>query len=165
MRAHVRSVARGLAVSCEVAAAVILIVVACINLAQVIGRYFFASSFAWAEEVMRYVMVWLMMLGGVACIYRAEHMAIESLIQAVGPAWRNHVRSALYTVAGIFCVLLVVHGWPTAMRNSTQVAAASGMPMIVPYIAIPIGGALMIVQIVLCWFAGYEPAEPTEEPY
>lgn len=72
------ALARRLAISCEVAAGIILAVVSAINLAQVLGRYFFASSFPWAEEVMRYVMMWLMMLGGTACIYRCEHMAIDA---------------------------------------------------------------------------------------
>ena len=39
------------------------------------------------------------------------------------------------------------------------------MPMIIPYMAIPIGGVLMIVQIVLCWLAGFEATQYDEEAY
>ncbi len=165
MRPTVRSAARGLAVGCEVIAALILIAVTCINLAQVVGRYFIGTSIPWAEEIMRYVMMWLMMLGSVACIYRAEHMAIDSVIQSVPERWRQHMRSLLYSIGGLFCLLLVIYGWHAALANNMQFAAASGIRMSIPYMAIPIGGTLIIVEIVLCWLAGYEPAEPTEEPY
>jgi hypothetical protein len=35
---------------------------------------------------MRYTMIWLMMLGSVACIFRAEHMGIETLENLVRPS-------------------------------------------------------------------------------
>jgi TRAP-type C4-dicarboxylate transport system permease small subunit len=160
---NVRSLARGLAVTCEVSAGAILLVVSLINLGQVLGRYVIGFSVPWAEEVMRYTMMWLMMLGGVACIYRVEHMAIESLVESAPERRRDLVRSTLFGIAGIFCIFLVYYGWTAAIRNSSQYAAASGMPMIIPYLAIPVGGALMLIEIVLCWFAGYDPIRPEDE--
>jgi hypothetical protein len=35
--------------------------------------------------------------------------------------------------------------------------------MIVPYLAIPVGGVLMLVQIALCWRGGYRPVGPEEQ--
>jgi TRAP-type C4-dicarboxylate transport system permease small subunit len=160
---NVRSLARGLAVTCEVSAGSILLAVSIINLCQVFGRYVIGISLPWAEEVMRYVMMWLMMLGGVACIYRIEHMAIESVVESAPERLRNLVRGTLFGIGGIFCFFLVYYGWPAAIRNSGQHAAASGMPMIIPYMAIPVGGVLMMVEIVLCWFAGYDPVRPEDE--
>ena len=157
------ALARRLAVSCEVAAAVILAVVSAINLAQVLGRYFFASSFPWAEEVMRYVMMWLMMLGGTACIYRCEHMAIDAVRNWLPERQRAWYRNLLFGIAGVFCLLLVWYGWPAALANASQFAAASRLPMIVPYLAIPVGGVLMLVQIVLCWRGGYQPVGLEEQ--
>jgi TRAP-type C4-dicarboxylate transport system permease small subunit len=145
-----------------VSAGLILLTVSLINVGQVLGRYVFGFSLPWAEEVMRYVMMWLMMLGGVACIYRVEHMAIESVVESAPEHRRNLVRGVLFGVGGVFCIFLVFYGWPAALRNSSQYAAASGIPMIVPYLAIPVGGVLMLIQIVLCWFAGYSPVRPEE---
>jgi TRAP-type C4-dicarboxylate transport system permease small subunit len=163
MRRAVLVAARGLAQSCEVLAGLLLLAVTAINLTQVTGRYLFASSLPWGEEIMRYTMIWVMMLGGVACFWRVEHMAIDALHDAVPVRLRPLVRGALYGVAGIFCLLLLVYGWPAALRNTSQFAAASGISMVWVYLAIPVGAALMLVQIVLCWIAGYEPVEPNEE--
>jgi len=149
--------ARVLAISTEIIAGLLLIAVTLLNLTQVGGRYFFSTGFSWTEEVMRYSMIWLMMLGSVACIFRVEHMGIEVLEGLVKPGMVRFVKSALYSVAAIFCVVILYYGWPLALRNAAQTAPASGIPMIVPYAALPVGAALMLVQIALSWFSGFEP--------
>ena len=148
--------ARGLARSTEISAALLLIVVTLLNLTQVGGRYFFSTGFSWTEEVMRYAMIWLMMLGSVACIFRLEHMGIEALEGFVRPAHVRFVKSALYSIAAIFCVVILIYGIPLALRNAAQTAPASGIPMIIPYAALPVGSALMLTQIALSWLSGFE---------
>lgn len=159
----VRQLSYRLARLCEVSAAVIFIAVCLLNFGQVFNRYILGSSFGWAEEVMRYCMPWIMMLGGTAAIYRGEHMAIDAVPDMFPKRLRHMARSLLYGVAMIFCVLLVWYGWPAALSNARQNAAASGIPMIVPYMALPVGGALMIVQIALCWVAGFGEHNSEEE--
>lgn len=154
---------RALGRGSECLAAALLLAVTLINLTQVVGRYSLGYSLPWGEEVMRYTMVWVMMIGGIACFWRAEHMAIDALHDMAPQRLRPFVRGALYAVAGVFCVLLAWHGWPAALRNANQFAAASGISMLWVYLAIPVGATLMLVQIVLCWFAGYEPVETMEE--
>jgi TRAP-type C4-dicarboxylate transport system permease small subunit len=142
--------------STDIAATLLLIIVTALNLTQVLGRYAFNTGFSWTEEAMRYLMVWLMMLGSVACIFRAEHMALSTLENLVHPAKARYVRSALYSIAAVFCLFVLIYGWPLAMRNAAQVAPASGIPMIYPYLALPVGAFLMLVQITLTWFAGFD---------
>ncbi len=148
--------ARGLARLTEVTACLLLIVVTVLNLTQVGGRYFFSIGFNWTEEVMRYCMIWLMMTGSVACIFRAEHMGIDALEALVAPRWSRYVKSALYSVGGIFCIVILFYSYPLALRNAAQTAPASGISMILPYAALPVGSALMLVQIALSWFSGFE---------
>lgn len=156
-------IARMLARTTEIVATLLLIAVTSLNLTQVIGRYVFNTGFSWTEELMRYLMIWLMMLGSVACIFRAEHMAVETIESRVDPAHASLVKSALYSIAAVFCLFVLVYGWPLAMRNAAQVAPASGIPMIYPYLALPVGAALMLVQIALTWFGGFEPDRDLDE--
>lgn len=157
MRRQALKIARLLATSTETIATILLVLVTVLNLTQVTGRYFFNTGFSWTEEAMRYGMIWLMMTGSVACIFRVEHMGIEMFEQLAGPTRARFVKSALYSVAAIFCIIIIYYGWPLALRNAAQVAPASGIPMIFPYMALPIGASLMLLQIVLSWFSGFEP--------
>jgi TRAP-type C4-dicarboxylate transport system permease small subunit len=163
MRVKALRAARLLARTTETLATVLLIVVTALNLTQVTGRYIFSTGFGWTEEAMRYLMIWLMMLGSVACIFRVEHMAVETVEGLVGPRYASLAKSALYTIAAVFCLFVLVYGWPLALRNAAQVAPASGIPMILPYLALPVGAFLMLVQIALSWVAGFEPDKLTDE--
>lgn len=156
--------ARLLARSTEIAAGILLILVTALNLTQVGGRYLFSTGFGWTEEVMRYSMIWLMMLGSVACIFRAEHMGIEAVEGLVRPDWARYVKSGLYSVAAIFCLVILYYSYPLALRNASQVAPASGIPMIYPYAALPVGAVLMLVQIALSWFSGFESDREIDPP-
>lgn len=164
MRNIAERLARFLTRTTETAATLILIVVTMLNLTQVIGRYAFSIGFGWTEEAMRYLMVWLMMLGSVACIYRAEHMALATLEGIVAPEKARYARSTLYTVSAVFCLFVLIYGWPLALRNAGQVAPASGVPMIYPYLALPVGAFLMLVQIALSWISGFDPNADNFDP-
>lgn len=157
-----KSVSAGLAWVCERIAASMFLWVCLLNIAQVLGRYVIGTSIPWAEEAMRYTMVWVMMLGGSAAVFHVEHMAVDGLVDMLAPNRRHVVLSVLYAIAGGFCVLLVLYGWPAAMANIRQHAAASGISMMWPYLGIPVGAAIMIVQIVLCILSGFN--EINSEP-
>lgn len=156
MQAFAKRAALLLARATETVATLLLITVTILNLTQVVGRYAFSIGFSWTEELMRYLMIWLMMLGSVAAIYRVEHMGVETLEAMVAPRYGALVRSALYSVGAIFCLVVLIYGWPLALRNAGQVAPASGIPMIYPYMALPVGAVLLLIQIGLSWFGGWD---------
>jgi TRAP-type C4-dicarboxylate transport system permease small subunit len=156
MKSIALKASRLLARTTETLACLLLVFVTILNLTQVGGRYLFSVGFSWTEELMRYSMIWLMMMGSVACIFRAEHMGIEALEAMVPPRWSRFVKSALYSVAGIFCIVILVYGYPLMLRNAAQISPAAGIPMSYTYAALPVGAALMLVQIALSWFAGFE---------
>jgi TRAP-type C4-dicarboxylate transport system permease small subunit len=163
MQALAKRAALLLARTTETLATLLLIIVTVLNLTQVTGRYAFSIGFSWTEELMRYLMIWLMMLGSVAAIYRVEHMGVETLESMVPPRQALLVRSALYSIGGIFCVVVLIYGWPLAMRNAGQVAPASGIPMIYPYMALPVGAFLILLQIALSWFGAFDEHRVTLE--
>ena len=156
MQALAKRAALLLARTTERLATLLLIVVTVLNLTQVTGRYAFSIGFSWTEELMRYLMIGLMMLGSVAAIYRVEHMGVETLETTVAPRHALLVRSALYSIGSIFCIVVLVYGWPLALRNAGQVAPASGIPMIYPYLALPVGAFLILLQIALSWFGAFD---------
>lgn len=161
MQALARRTALLLARTTETLATLLLIVVTVLNLTQVTGRYAFSIGFSWTEELMRYLMIWLMMLGSAAAIYRVEHMGVETLETMVSPRHALLVRSALYSIGGIFCIVVLIYGWPLALRNAGQVAPASGIPMIYPYMALPVGAFLILLQIALSWFGAFDETRAT----
>lgn len=133
-------------------AAVLVMVVSMVW--QVIGRYVFSRAPGWTEELSRFLMLWLTMLGAAAALRSGAHLSVTSLVEALPPralAWALALRdAALVGAAG----LLVWYGFLFARLNGAQESAAMDIPMTVPYAALPVGAALIIVMVVLARLLG-----------
>lgn len=146
----------------EVVAALLLVAVIAMNLAQIFFRYVVVDPLSWTEETMRYSTTWLVMLAGSSALFRGEHMVI-SLFSSVGsPAFRRLIHlSVLACIAG-FCLLLMWEGFPAAIDNMRQVSPATRIPMTIPYMAVPVGATLMLIKV-LCLMLLPEDALLREE--
>lgn len=146
-----RSVAAAVRAS-EWLAAIGVVVCVGLNLAQVTFRYFLYAPLPWSEEVMRYSMIWVAMLGAAAAFGRGELPAVN-LFAASGNAVLKRILgvAAALSVCG-FCVVLIVAGWPTLRRALRAVSPAAEIPLYIPYLAVFVGSgliALIAVALVL----------------
>ena len=150
--AHVKNHAfkLGLALSnmAEIIAAALLIAVIILNLAQVFFRYVLVDPLSWSEESMRYSTTWLVLLAGSSALFRGEHMLINLFENIASKRIRNVIKQAVLLCIGGFCVLLMWEGFPAAIDNMRQVSPAMGIPMTVPYLAIPAGASLMLIKVI-----------------
>lgn len=120
-------------------------VLACVglNLAQVAFRYFLFAPLPWSEEVMRYAMIWVAMLGATAALGRGELPAVKVFAGTKSePLKRGFAVLAALSVFA-FCAILIVAGWPTLKRAFSAVSPAAEIPLHYPYLAIFVGSALM----------------------
>ncbi len=130
-------------------AAVLLIAVIVMNLAQVIFRYVIVDPLSWSEETMRYSTTWMVLLAGSSALFRGEHMAISLFDNVRSERLRFFVRQLVFVCIALFCILLMWEGFPAAILNARQVSPATRIPMVIPYLAIPVGAALMLIKV-LC---------------
>lgn len=136
----------------EALSAVLLVSVIAMNLAQVFFRYVLVDPLSWSEESMRYVTTWMVVLGGSAALFRGEHMAINLFEGVTSRGLRRLVELlVLASIAG-FCALLMWKGFPAAVENMRQVSPAMRIPMTIPYLAVPVGAALMFVKALCLMF-------------
>jgi TRAP-type C4-dicarboxylate transport system permease small subunit len=128
----------------------VLLATACgLVFANVVMRYGFGQSFAWAEEVSRYLVVWLAFLASGLTLRQGAHIAVETLPDALpGPAARL-LRLLVVLLVGLFLVLLAWWGWDYAMfawmQRSPVLRLSTGMV----YLAVPVGCVLMLVHLAL----------------
>lgn len=133
----------------EIVAAILLIAVVLMNLAQVFFRYVLVDPLSWSEETMRYSTTWMVMLAGSSALFRGEHMVISLFDNIQYPKIRNFFRLLVLACIGGFCILLMWEGFPAAIDNMRQVSPATRIPMMIPYMAIPVGATLMLIKV-LC---------------
>ena len=112
----------------------------------VITRFVFHASLSWSEELDAYLFVWLTCLGAAAGAKLHAHPSV----QALADRFPVKARSALgdvtdFVVAGMGLILAVYGGTMISLMG-TEAASSLPISMVYPYLAIPVGGALLVVH-------------------
>lgn len=113
---------------------------------QVLFRFVLKSPLSWSEEFARYCFVWLSSLGAAAGLKRGLHPALDVWTGAWGRRVREWTGALALVLAGAFVAVLLVYGWKLARFNMRQLSPAMGLPMGVPYAAVPAGAAVMLLH-------------------
>jgi TRAP-type C4-dicarboxylate transport system permease small subunit len=127
-------------------AVIVMMAVMCaLTFTQAAGRYALHFSLTWSEELTRFMLVWVSMLGGAVAARRRMHVGFEALTGALPRRLGQTVRVlGLALAIGIFGTM-AWYGATLARFNMLQVSAALEWPMGVPYAAIPVGAALFVL--------------------
>ncbi len=148
MQRNVIKFTLGLASVTEAIAACLLVAVILMNLAQVYFRYVLVDPISWTEETMRYSTTWMVMLAAAPAFLRREHMEISLFDNVQSPLIRRCVNLIMQLCVAGFCLLLIWEGFPAAIDNMRQVSPAVRIPMTIPYLAIPVGATLILINTV-----------------
>ncbi|GAB5377536.1 MAG: TRAP transporter small permease [Acuticoccus sp.] len=148
MRARLLRFADALTRITETIGALLMAGILVVNFLQVFFRYALGDPLGWTEEVMRYSVAWMTFLLAGAVLYRGEQLSID-ILSSLLPARLKRVQAIVaLTLISMFCLILVVYGWPQAMRNMKQVSPVAQIPMIIPYLSVVVGGLLMLAKAI-----------------
>jgi C4-dicarboxylate transporter DctQ subunit len=111
-------------------------------LLQVLFRYVLNAPLFWAEEVVRYGLVWSVMLGSALVAHERGHVRIEVIGAFVGPKGRRIVEAIAGGLTWAFTVILLYAGIQFVSRTLFQSSASLGVPMWVVYGAVPAGALI-----------------------
>jgi TRAP-type C4-dicarboxylate transport system permease small subunit len=113
---------------------------------QVFFRYVLNYSLSWTEEVGRYSFVWLTFVGASLCVQKETHIGLDVLIRRFSDATKSTIRIIIDISITLFLVFLTYQGFIITLKTYRQVSAALHVPMSVFYLAIPVGGILMLIN-------------------
>ena len=140
------------AIACAGMAAITLII--CL---QVIRRYIFGTSFAWAEELSLYIEVYVIFLASGYALGTGQHICMDLVVSKVPypVAIVMNKLSALVCLA--FSLAITYYCYLFMMAETGQkMAALPGYKWMV-YLAMVIGGALMVLYSVANFLRKPEP--------
>ena len=118
----------------------------------VVFRYVLQSPLSWSEEVARYLMIWAASLAISVGIMRREHLGITFLISRIPPPAQKGMAVLVNLAVLWFLWILTKFGYYMALEGQAQlspVLAKYRINMIWSLSAIPVAGALAIIQTVL----------------
>ena len=113
---------------------------------NVVTRYGFGFSINWAEEVSRFLMIWVTFLGAGLALREGRHVAIEVFQHLLGDPGSRWLRRAIAVGLILFFGLLIALGVEFAAFGWNKETMVTQIPRGIPYLAIPIGMAFMVVH-------------------
>ena len=131
----------------ERVSALLFIVMTFIVWAQVFLRHLLGGGIVWAEEISKYMMVWMALLGSAVVYYENGHIAIEFIISKF--RCLRGIRIFHVVVSLFLFVLLIIYGFDYAEFGKRLISPASGLRKFWPYLAIPVGGIFLLLQGVI----------------
>lgn len=118
----------------------------------VVFRYVIRQPLSWSEEVARYLMIWAASLAVSIGIMQREHLGITFLVNRFPPSVQKYAAILVNLGALWFLWILTKFGYFMAIEGKAQlspVLAKYGISMVWPLSAIPVAGALAMVQTIL----------------
>ncbi|HHX95184.1 MAG TPA: TRAP transporter small permease [Clostridia bacterium] len=133
---------------------------------NVVLRYIFKYGIVWAEELTRYIIVWVTFVGGAICVRRGSHLTVSILLEFVKGAKRKAIIIGAHLLTILFTLFLTIYGFELVSQAfvNGQVTPALQAPYYFIYLAIPIGGALMTLRLIQDIVSGLKDSENDESP-
>ena len=127
--------------------AVLLAIMFVVIILEVLFRYVMALPVFWTEELARYVMFYMVLIGSGAAIREETHPALTFVVGGFGVRFRRWWK--LFIDVLVFFVLIVVFWQGCVMATEERIGrtAALRISFFWVYLALPIGALLMIVEL------------------
>ena len=116
---------------------------------NVVTRYGFGFSIGWAEEISRFLMIWVTFLGAGLALREGRHVAIDFLQDKLRAEARHRLRTVLALLILAFLGLLVFYGAEFAAFGWDKETMVTQIPRGIPYLAIPIGVGFFAIHLLL----------------
>jgi TRAP-type C4-dicarboxylate transport system permease small subunit len=117
---------------------------------QVFTRFVLSDPSSYTEELARYLLIWIGLIGAAYASGRQLHLAIDLLPQRLTGRARTALDVVIRVAVATFAVVVLVYGGTRLVSltlNLGQTSAALRVPIGWVYLAVPISGAL------IAWFA------------
>lgn len=132
---------------------VIIMSVMVINvLWQVGSRYLLQSPSSFTDELARYLLIWLSILGASYVTGKRMHLSIDLLAQKIQASSRKKLNTLIYTIVAIFAFLAMFVGGSNLVfivSSLGQTSPALEIPLSYVYIVLPIGGIIIVYYSIL----------------
>lgn len=132
----------------EYFAAITLLVTSLLVFVQAVLRYVFNSSLYWSDEVARYMIIWFIFIGASIAVREKAHASVDAITVLLSPKLQKAFAILAYLLGISFCVILIWSGMKNVLNvyEFKSVTPSLGISMVFPYLALPVGGSLMLIR-------------------
>ena len=132
-----------------------IIVATFVLFVNIVLRYFFQANTTWAEEFIRYVMIWITFIGASVCFSSGLHVGIDFFLEYLSSRWKLLFGIFVNIVSIIFMIFLLFFGIELVKFSvdSGQITPSLQIKMYWIYLGIPVGATLSIIHLLVKTFS------------
>lgn len=130
----------GAGIICLMAAIVITAV-------QVLTRNVFSFSFTWAEETVRYIVIFAVYLASGTIFYMDANARVDIFYMMFNKKVQCILSCVFCILTAIFLLAMAYYGYIYVQRNLTIWCASVHIPWAVPFASLVIGALNMLIQV------------------
>ncbi len=143
------------------ASLVLLVIMLVVSVAwQVLSRYVLADPASWTEELARFLLIWIGMLGAGYAFRQKAHLGLELLPSKLEGTPATALRYFTLAVVTLFAAVVLIAGGANLVLLTwelRQYSAVLGVPVSWVYSVIPVTGALIVFY---CVVEALDPDDP-----
>jgi TRAP-type C4-dicarboxylate transport system permease small subunit len=120
---------------------------------QVFTRFVLRDPSSYTEELARYLLVWVGLIGAAYAASQKMHLAIDILTARLHGKSRHYVEMFIYLCTFLFALLIMVVGGIRLVNLTltlNQISAALQIKLGYVYLALPLSG--IIIMFYAAWF-------------
>jgi len=116
--------------------------------AQICMRYIFGDGLFWAEELSRYMMVWLIYICAVVVFREGTQISVSAVEDMLPEAWRSLLNKVQQLVCIVFFLMIGYLGIKIMPFAKVQNSPNMQIPMTYMYMLFPVSSGLIVLQLV-----------------
>jgi C4-dicarboxylate transporter DctQ subunit len=142
--------------------AVIYGVLIVVGLAQVVARYVFNNSLPWSQELDLILLTWLTFLSAGVALQKRLHIGIDVFSSRLSGRWQRVITLVGDLMTAVFVICLMYYGAQITQSAMAQTSPAMGLPMGLVYASVPVGAAVMLINLVRSALASGRDEDATD---
>jgi TRAP-type C4-dicarboxylate transport system permease small subunit len=115
---------------------------------QVFARFVVGRPLYFSDEIARFAMIWLTFIGAGYAYRKGLMISVDIVLEYAGPKLARAMRVLVVLASALFAFILVKYGFEMVGRVSNQTAPSTRVSMMWPYLAVPLGGIVILVNSV-----------------
>lgn len=126
--------------------ALLLLVMTVLIFWQFFARFVVGKPLFFSEEIARFAMIWLTFIGAGYAYRKGLLISVDIVLEYAGPRLATVMRVLIILCSLSFALILVHYGFNLVERVSHQIAPSTRVSMMWPYLAVPLGGLVIVVN-------------------
>ncbi|ORC31168.1 hypothetical protein B4O97_17300 [Marispirochaeta aestuarii] len=110
---------------------------------NVFMRFVMNQSLGWADELARFIFIWIGFLGAVLAYKNDEHVGLSFLIDAIQSSRGKRIISVIQQILSLVVLLFITYFGYQASTTVMNVSPALSIPMSLMYLIVPFCGGMM----------------------